>query len=161
MVDFTGGVSEFFDLRKAPPNLFSIMLKASQRGSLMGCSIDVSYQHASRIFITLLSLNSWNNRLFWNVDFSWWTKSIKSTVYYFFGLWMQYNMNDMVCCCLRSSICKLWPFYGVKVRQILVSKYVILLVISVSNEKGWIFHSTLMWVACIHCRLTPINWRPA
>nr|XP_022332385.1 calpain-B-like isoform X17 [Crassostrea virginica] len=40
MVDFTGGVSEFFDLRKAPPNLFSIMLKASQRGSLMGCSID-------------------------------------------------------------------------------------------------------------------------
>jgi hypothetical protein len=42
MVDFTGGVSEFFDLRKAPPNMFSIMLKASQRGSLMGCSIDVS-----------------------------------------------------------------------------------------------------------------------
>lgn len=80
MVDFTGGVSEFFDLRKAPPNLFSIMLKASQRGSLMGCSIDVSYQHASRIFITLLSLNSWNNRLFWNVDFSWWTKSIKSII---------------------------------------------------------------------------------
>ncbi|XP_062596939.1 calpain-B-like isoform X9 [Saccostrea cucullata] len=40
MVDFTGGVSEFFDLRKAPPNMFSIMLKASQRGSLMGCSID-------------------------------------------------------------------------------------------------------------------------
>lgn len=42
MVDFTGGVSEFFDLKKAPPNMFSIMLKASQRGSLMGCSIDVS-----------------------------------------------------------------------------------------------------------------------
>ncbi|XP_056021334.1 calpain-B-like isoform X27 [Ostrea edulis] len=40
MVDFTGGVSEFFDLKKAPPNMFSIMLKASQRGSLMGCSID-------------------------------------------------------------------------------------------------------------------------
>ena len=40
MVDFTGGVSEFFDLRKVLPNLFSIMLKASQRGLLMGCSID-------------------------------------------------------------------------------------------------------------------------
>ena len=40
MVDFTGGVSEFFDIRKAPPNLFSIMLKANQRGSLMGCSND-------------------------------------------------------------------------------------------------------------------------
>ena len=42
MVDFTGGVSEFFDIRKAPPNLFSIMLKANQRGALMGCSNDAA-----------------------------------------------------------------------------------------------------------------------
>lgn len=41
MEDFTGGVSEIYDLTKAPPNLFNIMLKAYQRGSLMGCSIDV------------------------------------------------------------------------------------------------------------------------
>nr|AAT77811.1 calpain B [Gecarcinus lateralis] len=40
MEDFTGGVSEIYDLTKAPPNLFNIMLKAYQRGSLMGCSID-------------------------------------------------------------------------------------------------------------------------
>ncbi|KAK4300804.1 hypothetical protein Pmani_027019 [Petrolisthes manimaculis] len=40
MEDFTGGVSEIFDLTKAPPNLFNIMLKAYQRGSLMGCSLE-------------------------------------------------------------------------------------------------------------------------
>lgn len=41
MEDFTGGVSEIYDLTKAPPNLFNIMLKAYQRGSLMGCSLEV------------------------------------------------------------------------------------------------------------------------
>ncbi|XP_069159494.1 uncharacterized protein [Procambarus clarkii] len=40
MEDFTGGVSEIYDLTKAPPNLFNIMLKAYQRGSLMGCSLE-------------------------------------------------------------------------------------------------------------------------
>ncbi len=42
MEDFTGGVTEMYDLAEAPPNLFNIMLKAYQRSSLMGCSIDVS-----------------------------------------------------------------------------------------------------------------------
>jgi len=43
MEDFTGGVTELFDLKeKVPANLFQIMLKAHTRNSMMGCSIDVS-----------------------------------------------------------------------------------------------------------------------
>ncbi|MED6240793.1 Calpain-9 [Ataeniobius toweri] len=42
MEDFTGGVTEFFELSEAPADLFTIMRKALQRGSLMGSSIDVS-----------------------------------------------------------------------------------------------------------------------
>lgn len=42
MEDFTGGVTEFFELSEAPKELYNIMRKALERGSLMGCSIDVS-----------------------------------------------------------------------------------------------------------------------
>uniref|UniRef100_A0A8C5E8X0 Calpain-3 n=1 Tax=Gouania willdenowi TaxID=441366 RepID=A0A8C5E8X0_GOUWI len=41
MEDFTGGVTEFFELTEAPEDLYKIMKKALARGSLMGCSIDV------------------------------------------------------------------------------------------------------------------------
>ena len=40
--DFTGGIAEWYELRTAPPNLFRIIQKALQKGSLLGCSIDVS-----------------------------------------------------------------------------------------------------------------------
>ena len=43
--DFTGGVTEWYDLHKAPSDLYQIILKALDRGSLLGCSIDVSDVH--------------------------------------------------------------------------------------------------------------------
>lgn len=41
--DFTGGVSEMYELKKAPKDLHRIISKALERGSLLGCSIDVSH----------------------------------------------------------------------------------------------------------------------
>ncbi|KAG8504722.1 Calpain-8, partial [Galemys pyrenaicus] len=38
--DFTGGISEFFDLKKPPPNLYQIIRKALRAGSLLACSIE-------------------------------------------------------------------------------------------------------------------------
>ncbi|KAI1295389.1 Calpain-A [Halotydeus destructor] len=43
MEDFTGGLTEWYELQndsECPPNLFQIMMKAHQRSSFMGCSID-------------------------------------------------------------------------------------------------------------------------
>ncbi|XP_040841265.1 calpain-8 isoform X4 [Ochotona curzoniae] len=40
--DFTGGISEFYDLKDPPANLYQIVRKALRKGSLLGCSIDIS-----------------------------------------------------------------------------------------------------------------------
>ncbi|NP_001085997.1 calpain 9 L homeolog [Xenopus laevis] len=42
MEDFTGGVTETYEIRSAPANLFEIMDKALKKGSMLGCSIDIS-----------------------------------------------------------------------------------------------------------------------
>lgn len=48
MEDFTGGVTEFYEMKEAPKELYKIMKKALERGSLMGCSIDVSLTSFAR-----------------------------------------------------------------------------------------------------------------
>ena len=42
MVDLTGGLTEFFDIQteESPPNLYTLIKKAFERGSLIGCSIE-------------------------------------------------------------------------------------------------------------------------
>ncbi|KAM4771922.1 calpain-11 [Rhinophrynus dorsalis] len=40
--DFTGGVAEMYELRKAPRDLDKIIKRALERGSLLGCSIDIT-----------------------------------------------------------------------------------------------------------------------
>ncbi|XP_035255704.1 calpain 2, (m/II) large subunit a [Anguilla anguilla] len=40
--DFTGGIAENYELRKAPSNMFQIIRKALDAGALLGCSIDIT-----------------------------------------------------------------------------------------------------------------------
>ncbi|KAG9469871.1 hypothetical protein GDO78_019460 [Eleutherodactylus coqui] len=40
--DFTGGVAMMYELRKAPRDLDKIITRALERGSLLGCSIDIT-----------------------------------------------------------------------------------------------------------------------
>uniref|UniRef100_A0A4W4HKQ7 Calpain catalytic domain-containing protein n=1 Tax=Electrophorus electricus TaxID=8005 RepID=A0A4W4HKQ7_ELEEL len=40
--DFTGGIAESYELRKAPTNMFQIIQKALEAGALLGCSIDIT-----------------------------------------------------------------------------------------------------------------------
>ena len=51
MEDFTGGLAESIDLKKAPKELFKQMEKACALHSLMGCSIEVS-NNSNRDFTT-------------------------------------------------------------------------------------------------------------
>ncbi|XP_078089658.1 calpain-3-like isoform X3 [Mustelus asterias] len=49
MEDFTGGVTEFFEMKEAPKDLYKILKKATERGSLMGCSIDDRLFHGTGV----------------------------------------------------------------------------------------------------------------
>lgn len=49
MEDFTGGLSEIFEMEKIPPNLYLILSKAYQRMSLMGCAIEPDPQNPEAI----------------------------------------------------------------------------------------------------------------
>ncbi|XP_078261155.1 calpain-2 catalytic subunit-like [Rhinoraja longicauda] len=40
--DFTGGISEMYDLNEAPSNFFKLIQKALNAGSLLGCSINIT-----------------------------------------------------------------------------------------------------------------------
>ena len=69
--DFTGGVSEMYELRSAPRDLYRIIGKALERGSLLGCSIDVSAgqsgtppRHVEQ-FCTFLKTNNMKSTSFW------------------------------------------------------------------------------------------------
>nr|XP_056707066.1 calpain-3 [Euleptes europaea] len=42
MEDFTGGVTEFYEIKDAPKDMYKIMKHAIERGSLMACSIEDS-----------------------------------------------------------------------------------------------------------------------
>ncbi|POI33209.1 hypothetical protein CIB84_003039 [Bambusicola thoracicus] len=42
MEDFTGGVGEMYEVKKAPDNFYEILEKALKRSSMVGCSIDTS-----------------------------------------------------------------------------------------------------------------------
>lgn len=55
MEDFTGGVTEFYEMKEAPKELYKIMKKALERGSLMGCSIDVS-QTSEKYLINVIAV---------------------------------------------------------------------------------------------------------
>ena len=59
LTDFTGGLTERFNFsNELPDNMFQIMNKAKKKGSLMGCSIDVSFKanpHTALTFVRALS----------------------------------------------------------------------------------------------------------
>ncbi|KAK2907101.1 hypothetical protein Q8A67_006086 [Cirrhinus molitorella] len=51
--DFTGGITESYELNKAPPHLFKLMQKALSLRSLMGCSIDITSSYDSETLTSL------------------------------------------------------------------------------------------------------------
>ena len=68
MEDFTGGVTEYFSVRETQRELFQIMRKALERGSLMCCGIEVSLSTPAprtgaagvKQLILMLYVSGWN-----------------------------------------------------------------------------------------------------
>uniref|UniRef100_A0A8C0CGM0 Calpain 8 n=1 Tax=Balaenoptera musculus TaxID=9771 RepID=A0A8C0CGM0_BALMU len=56
--DFTGGISEFYELKKQPASLFQIIRKALRAGSLLACSSDVSSAAAAEAITSLKLVKS-------------------------------------------------------------------------------------------------------
>lgn len=56
LTDLTGGVVERFDMRKEiPEDLFYIMFKSIEHGSLLSCSIDVCILFCVCFFLNILN----------------------------------------------------------------------------------------------------------
>ncbi|KAH0620650.1 hypothetical protein JD844_021317 [Phrynosoma platyrhinos] len=65
MEDFTGGVTEFYEIKDAPKDIYKIMKHAIERGSLMACSIEDNtgfiYENSPTTNIGLLITQMLNN----------------------------------------------------------------------------------------------------
>merc|ERR1719328_913230 len=73
MVDFTGGCTEMYNLKDddCPKDLMNIMLKAYQRHSMMGCSMEPDpHETEAQTEVGLIPLirvrNPWGNEAEWN-----------------------------------------------------------------------------------------------